>query len=280
MATTTTNFGWDIPQSTDLVKDGATAIAALGQDIDTAFIDLKGGTTGQVLAKASNTDLDYSWVAQDDSNAIQNAIVDAKGDLIGATAADTPARLAVGTNGQVLTADSTAATGLKWAAPASSGAFTKVTSGTFSGAASFSVDSVFSSSYANYKIIVVGTSGGGTAAGIKVRFRTGGTDNTTSNYSGGRNSTIYSTGGTEIDTSNNDTSFPLGRTDSSGGWWLSFDCINPFATELTAAIGGHSDNTRGGASAGRFNATTSFDGVKFFATANIAGSYYIYGYGN
>lgn len=117
MATTTTNFGWDIPQSTDLVKDGATAIAALGQDIDTAFVDLKGGTTGQVLAKASNTDLDYTWVAQDDSNAIQNAIVDAKGDLIAATANDTPARLGVGTNGQVLTADSTASTGLAWATP-------------------------------------------------------------------------------------------------------------------------------------------------------------------
>jgi hypothetical protein len=121
MATTTTNFGWDIPQSTDLVKDGATAIAALGQDIDTAMVDLKGGTTGQVLAKASATDLDFSWVAQDDSNAIQNAIVDAKGDLIGATAADTPARLAVGTNGQMLTADSTAATGLAWTTPVAGG---------------------------------------------------------------------------------------------------------------------------------------------------------------
>jgi hypothetical protein len=62
MATTTTNFGWDIPQSTDLVKDGATAIATLGQDIDTALVDLKGGTTGQVLSKATGTDLDFSWV--------------------------------------------------------------------------------------------------------------------------------------------------------------------------------------------------------------------------
>jgi hypothetical protein len=51
---------------------------------------------------------------------IQPTIVDAKGDLITAVAADTPARLAVGTNAQVLTADSTTATGLKWATPAAS----------------------------------------------------------------------------------------------------------------------------------------------------------------
>jgi hypothetical protein len=73
MATTTTNFGWDIPQSTDLVKDGATAIAALGQDIDTAMVDLKGGTTGQVLAKASGTDLDFTWIEQDDTTLSFNA---------------------------------------------------------------------------------------------------------------------------------------------------------------------------------------------------------------
>ena len=120
---TTTNFGWTTPADTDLVKDGAAAIRTLGNGIDTSLVDLKGGTTGQVLSKASNTDMDFSWVAQDDSNAIQNAIVDAKGDLISATAADTPARLAVGTNGQVLTADSTTATGLKWATPASGSSF-------------------------------------------------------------------------------------------------------------------------------------------------------------
>ncbi len=151
MATTTPNFGFDIPQSTDLVKDGATAIAALGTDIDTAFVDLKGGTTGQVLAKATNTDLDFTWVAQDDSNAIQNAIVDAKGDLISATAADTPARLAVGTNGQVLTADSTTATGLAWAT-ASSGGMTSLASGSLSGS-TVSLTSI-SGSYKNLQCVV------------------------------------------------------------------------------------------------------------------------------
>ena len=153
MATTTTNFGWDIPQSTDLVKDGATAIAALGQDIDTAMVDLKGGTTGQVLAKASGTDLDFSWVAQDDSNAIQNAIVDAKGDLIAATAADTPARLAVGTNGQVLTADSTEATGLKWATAASGGMTLINTGGTALSGATTTVGSI-PGTYKELKIYV------------------------------------------------------------------------------------------------------------------------------
>jgi hypothetical protein len=125
MATVTPNFGWDVPQSTDLVKDGATAIAALGNDIDTSLVDLKGGTTGQVLSKASNTDMDFTWSSVDPLT-----ILDAKGDLITATAADTPARLAVGTNGQLLTADSTTSTGIKWADAPAAGAYTQLATGT------------------------------------------------------------------------------------------------------------------------------------------------------
>ena len=109
-----------MPTASDLVTDLPADFEVFGQAVATSMADLLGGTTGQVLAKNSATDMDFIWVAQDDSNAIQNAIVDAKGDLIGATAADTPARLAVGANGTVLTADSTAATGLAWAAVVSS----------------------------------------------------------------------------------------------------------------------------------------------------------------
>jgi hypothetical protein len=127
MATTTPNFGWTVPTSTDLVKDGATAIELLGDSIDTSLVDLKGGTTGQVLAKASSTDMDFSWVAVDPL-----VILDAKGDLITATAADTPARLPVGADGTVLTADSSQGTGLKWAAAAGGGKVLQVVNATYS----------------------------------------------------------------------------------------------------------------------------------------------------
>ncbi len=94
---TTTNYGWTTPDNTALVKDGAAAIRTLGSSIDTTL------------------------KAQIDAQ-IPDSLLTTKGDLIAATGANTPARLGVGSNDQVLTADSTAATGMKWAAPAASGA--------------------------------------------------------------------------------------------------------------------------------------------------------------
>ena len=114
MTNPTSNFGWQMPTSTDLVTDLPADFETFGQAVDTSLADLKGGTSGQVLSKASNTDMDFTWVTSDDANAIQNAIVDAKGDLIAASANDTPARLAVGNNGEILVADSSTATGLRY----------------------------------------------------------------------------------------------------------------------------------------------------------------------
>jgi len=73
MATTTPNYGWSVPTSTDLVKNGATAIETLGDSIDASFVGLKGGTTGQVLSKTSGTDLAFTWIEQDDTTLSFNA---------------------------------------------------------------------------------------------------------------------------------------------------------------------------------------------------------------
>ena len=97
---TTTNFGWTTPADTDLVKDGASAIRTLGNGIDTSLVDLKGGTTGQVLKKNSNTDMDFVWSA--DSAGMTNPMT-TTGDTIYASSGSTPARLAIGSSGQVLT---------------------------------------------------------------------------------------------------------------------------------------------------------------------------------
>jgi hypothetical protein len=87
-------YNWPEPDNTDLVKNGALAMRTLGDAIDTTMATM-----------------------------VPKTIVDAKGDIIAATAADTVARLAVGTNGQTLVADSTASTGLKWATVSTSPTF-------------------------------------------------------------------------------------------------------------------------------------------------------------
>jgi len=105
-----------MPTASDLVTDLPADFEVFGQAVATSMADLLGGTTGQVLSKASNTDMDFTWVTSDDANAIQNTIVDAKGDLISATGSDVPARLAVGANGETLVADSSTSTGLRYGA--------------------------------------------------------------------------------------------------------------------------------------------------------------------
>jgi hypothetical protein len=139
---TTTNYGWTTPNDTDLVKDGAAAIRTLGNSVDTTTKALNPETTlgdiayrsatsntntrlaigsaGQVLTVAAGVP---SWASPSDQTPLTT-----KGDVFTFSTVD--ARLGVGANGTVLTADSAEATGLKWAAPASGGKVLQVVTAT------------------------------------------------------------------------------------------------------------------------------------------------------
>jgi hypothetical protein len=230
----TTNYNWETPDDTDLVKDGAAAIRTLGSSIDTTTKNLNPETTtgdiayrsatantntrlaigssGQVLTVAGGVP---SWATPTTgdiegvtagtgisgggtsgtvtvTNSMATAI-DAKGDLIVGTGADTFARLAVGTNGHTLVADSAEATGLKWAAAAGGGANWSVfnAGGTdLTGAATITVSGI---SGAN-KIMVLLTGASSASAGSWMSVRLNGDTGSNYFFSGSQNTynTTYS----------------------------------------------------------------------------------------
>jgi hypothetical protein len=65
MANPTSNFNWQMPTPTDLVTDLPADFEVFGQAVDSSMADLLGGTTGQILAKNSNTNMDFVWITND-----------------------------------------------------------------------------------------------------------------------------------------------------------------------------------------------------------------------
>jgi hypothetical protein len=146
---------------------------------------------------------------------IQPTIFDAKANLLTATANDTPAILAVGSNDQVLTADSSTATGLKWAALPSSGSVTKISTVSMSAVSSQNFEGVFTSTYTFYTIMIDNVVG---SASVDLRVSLLYSTNTeqTSNYYGG----FYGAqqNGTYTSLGNSNTAFiNIGRMNNVAG---------------------------------------------------------------
>lgn len=348
-----------MPTSTDLVTDLPADFEVFGQAVDTSMADLKGGTTGQILSKATNTDMDFTWITNDvgditavnttaplagggtsgaltlsitgattaaagavqlsDSTsttssvlaatptavksaydlantanttanaAIAKSTITTKGDLIVGTGSGTFTRQGVGSNGQVLVADSAEADGVKWATP-SVGALTLITANTFSSVSSVSLpNSTFTSTYTNYKVIFIVSSSSANTA-INCRYRASGTDNSGStHYSALTISRVDGSSQTQTNI-NGGTFFTFGHnsTGTPGTLGLSLDFTSPQAAAKKQIMGtGFGYNSGMDAFAAYslgawMNSTSQFDSFSFLTSggATITGSYFVYGYSN
>ena len=173
---TTTNYGWTTPDNTALVKDGASAIRTLGSSIDTTL------------------------KAQIDAQ-IPDSLLTTTGDTIYASGASTPARLGIGTTGQVLTVSGGVPT---WATAAASGGITLISTTALSGT-SVTISSI-PSTYKNLVLVIQELNSNFAGGALFFRFN----GDTGSNYA-------YQTltSGTSSYSSNADTDIRFGTSASS-----------------------------------------------------------------
>jgi hypothetical protein len=332
-----------MPTAVDLVTDLPADFEVFGQAVATSMADLLGGTTGQILAKNSATDMDFVWIANDQGDitgitattpltgggtsgaitvgiqdalttqkgavqlsdststtssilaatptavksaydlaaaAVPKSIVDAKGDLIGATAADTPARLAVGTNGQVLTADSAESTGLKWATPAvPASGLTLVTAQTIgTTVSSVTVSSAFSATYDNYLITV---NGGVASTDNNLKITLGAT--TTAYYTAGFYMFYNSTTVTGFkDENTNGITMGIGSSTNLAGQITLQNPNLAKTTQHNVVYSGNGTTSNMSMAAGFLNNTTQYTAFTITATTGTltGGTIRVYGYQN
>ena len=310
MANPTSNFGWQMPTNTDLVKDLPADFETFGQAVDTSMADLKGGTTGQILSKNSNSDMDFVWIANDQgditgvtagtgltgggtSGAVTVSLDSpvaatlggtaqtsyTTGDLLYASGTNTLAKRSIGTTGQVLTVSGGVPT---WATSASSGGLTFISTHSFSSSSQVNIDNVFTSTYENYKILIFNLRGTSNNA-LWLRLRASGSTSNTGYYIA---ATGINTNGTAKNAYDNNSSilefvgpptandYLVARIDVYAPQLAQYTSFNYqcFGDDGTAFIG------RNGSANHRV--ATAYDGFSLALNAggNITGNVTIYGY--
>jgi len=262
-----------MPTSSDLVTDLPADFEVFGQAVDTSLADLKGGTTGQVLKKNSNTDMDFVWGA--DSAGMTNPMT-TTGDTIYSSSGSTPARLGIGSTGQILTVSG----GLPvWSTPAGGATNFQLinTGGTaLSGASTITVSGI---SGKNQLAVYIVDASAGASASFTLRVNS----DSASNYYFVRlsidgTSTVDLGGG-------NDASFPLGAQGSSAANAMGIceivlnGCnaagIKTFASQSRAS----GTSSRSSVVRGHYVGTSTVSSISLISdTGNFdAGTIYVYG---
>jgi len=247
-------------------------------------IDAKAPSSTAVTLTGTQTLTNKTLTSPVIASVVNNTLTSTTGDMIYASAANTPARLGIGSSAQVLTV----AGGIpSWATPASSsnlGLKTIVAKTSFSSVSTLNIDNIFSSTYQNYRIMFFGTSSA--QIDLRMSFRSGGTPNTTaSNYRD--QNFLYGSDGGNIFTPNNGTNdfFVIGRGISTFNWSIMLDVLSPFATAGTnlssrSSYQGGTNVAYHASQGGCLTVTTSYDGIGLFTSSGtITGNYIVYGYG-
>jgi hypothetical protein len=248
---TTTNYSWTTPDDTALVKDGAAAIRSLGSSIDTTTKALNPSTTLGDIEYRSST-------------------------------ANTNTRLGIGTTGQVLAVSGGVPA---WTTPAATGGLTLISTTSFTGVASQSINDVFSATYTNYRILVNSNVSTSADRVISMRMRVGGSDFTTALYR--TQSMGMNASGTTVNSANTSATSLVLQTNvyyTSFLFATSLDIASPFASTNTNLVG---QSTGGTASVSlglnlncQIEDSTSFTGFTLLNSVGnfTSGTVSVYGY--
>jgi hypothetical protein len=247
---TTTNYGWTTPNDTDLVKDGAAAIRTLGSSVDT--------TTKALNPSTTLGDIEYR-----------------------SATANTNTRLGIGSTGNVLTVTGGVPV---WAAPAiPPSGLTLVSATAYTSQTTVSINSVFSSTYANYLIVMDTINTGAVTSDVSFKLRASGSD-TSANYKSQRLFATVTTTGAGVDVLGTDEIY-FGSAPQTGNPPLTthFVLTSPNEAKRTTMQGSmayavfNSGNPIIEIISGSQSDTTQFDGITFLFSATNTGNIYIYG---